>query len=387
MLKMQLVMKTIHNPFITRGYIPDECFCGRVSETQRLAKSLMNGNDVVLFSPRRMGKTGLITHVFEREEIKRSYYTFFVDILHTTSLREFTFFLGKEVFRALQPAGKKVLDKLVSALKSLQGKITYDSVTGQPSFGVSLGDIQRPEFTLEEIFNYLDNAGKPCLVAIDEFQQINEYEDGNIEALLRGHIQKMKNCHFVFAGSKRSIMSAMFLSPARPFYKSADPLELKALDKDIYSDFVGNMFNEYGKRIAKAVVEYVYDLFEGYTYYMQRVFNEAFASIDRGEECSIEVIRMSIDNILLMNEVQFAELMSSLTENQKRVLSAIANEARVRNVNTSAFINRYQLSTASVVNAAIRKLLKEDIITVDLKEYSIPDKFLWLWVNRQYNNA
>ena len=380
-------MKTIHNPFITRGYIPDECFCGRVSETQRLTKSLMNGNDVVLFSPRRMGKTGLITHVFEREEIKRSYYTFFVDILHTTSLREFTFFLGKEVFRALQPAGKKVLDKLVSALKSLQGKITYDSVTGQPSFGVSLGDIQRPEFTLEEIFNYLDNAGKPCLVAIDEFQQINEYEDGNIEALLRGHIQKMKNCHFVFAGSKRSIMSAMFLSPARPFYKSADPLELKALDKDIYSDFVGNMFNEYGKRIAKAVVEYVYDLFEGYTYYMQRVFNEAFASIDRGEECSIEVIRMSIDNILLMNEVQFAELMSSLTENQKRVLSAIANEAHVRNVNTSAFINRYQLSTASVVNAAIRKLLKEDIITVDLKEYSIPDKFLWLWVNRQYNNA
>lgn len=147
------------------------------------------------------------------------------------------------------------------------------------------------------------------------------------------------------------------------------------------------IFNEYGKRIAKAVVEYVYDLFEGYTYYMQRVFNEAFASIDRGEECSIEVIRMSIDNILLMNEVQFAELMSSLTENQKRVLSAIANEARVRNVNTSAFINRYQLSTASVVNAAIRKLLKEDIITVDLKEYSIPDKFLWLWVNRQYNNA
>ena len=120
---------------------------------------------------------------------------------------------------------------------------------------------------------------------------------------------------------------------------------------------------------------------------MQRVFNEAFASIDRGEECSIEVIRMSIDNILLMNEVQFAELMSSLTENQKRVLSAIANEARVRNVNTSAFINRYQLSTASVVNAAIRKLLKGDIITVDLKEYSIPDKFLWLWVNRQYNNA
>lgn len=276
------------------------------------------------------------------------------------------------MFRALQPAGRKVIDKLVATLKSLQGKITYDSVTGQPAFGISLGDIQRPEFTLEEIFTYLDNAGKPCLVAIDEFQQINEYEDNNVEALLRGHIQKMKNCHFVFAGSKRSIMSAMFQSPARPFYKSADPLKLKAIDRDIYSNFVEKKFNEYGKSVSKATVEYVYDLLEGYTYYMQRTFNEAFASIDRGGECSMDLVRKSIDNILLMNEIQFAEQMSNLTENQKRVLAAIAKEERVRKVNTSAFINRYQLSTASVVNTAIRKLLKEDIITVDLKEYSIP---------------
>ncbi len=379
-------MAEVHNPFITRGYIPAECFCDRTDEAQRLTKSLISGNDVVLFSPRRMGKTGLIRHVFDREEIKNSYYTFFVDILHTTSLREFTFFLGKEVFRVLQSADRKIIDKLVAALKSLQGRITYDSVTGQPAFGISLGDIQQPEFTLEEIFTYLDNAGKPCLVAIDEFQQINEYEDNNVEAFLRGHIQKMKNCHFVFAGSKRSIMSAMFQSPARPFYKSADPLELKAIDKEVYTDFVVKKFNGYDRSVSKETVEYVHDLFEGYTYFMQRTFNEAFASIDRGEECSLGMVVKSIDNILLMNEVQFAEQMSGLTENQKRVLAAIAKEGRVRKVNTSSFINRYQLSTASVVNAAIRKLLKEDIITVDLKEYSIPDKFLWIWVNRQYNN-
>ena len=380
-------MGKILNPFITRGYIPEECFCDREEETQRLTKSLINGNDVVLFSPRRMGKTGLIGHVFDRKEIKEAYYTFFVDILHTTSLREFTFFLGKEVFKALQPAGRKVVDSLVGALKSLQGKITYDSVTGQPSFGISLGDIQRPEFTLEEILNYLDNAGKPCIVAIDEFQQITEYEDDNVEAFLRGHIQRMKNCHFVFAGSKRGIMSSMFQSPARPFYKSADPLELKAIDKEVYSEFVVKKFSEYDKIVSKETVEYVYDLFDGYTYYMQRTFNEAFASVERGGECSMDVIAGSIDSILMMNEVQFAELMSGLTENQKRVLAAIASEVRIRKVNTADFISRHKLSTASVVNAAIRKLLKEDIITVDLKEYSIPDKFLWLWVNREYNNA
>lgn len=375
------------NPFITCGEIPSELFCDREQETLRLKKSLLNGNDVVLFSPRRMGKTGLISHTFGDSQIQQEYYTFFIDILHTTSLREFTYFFGKEVFSVLKSKGGQVLDGLVSMLKSLRGKITYDPVTLQPSFGVGLGDIQRPEYTLEEIFTYLDGADKPCLVAIDEFQQIAEYEEKNIEALLRGHIQKMRNCHFVFAGSKQTIMGEMFQSPARPFYKSADPLELKAIEMNIYVEFVSRLFGEYGKRTESSVVEYVYRLFSGYTFYMQRTFNEAFASVPNGGECRMQTIYDALDDILMMNEVQFAEIFSTLSENQKRVLAAIAAEEPVKGVNTADFIEKYHLHTASTVNAAIRKLLKEDLLLMEKKEYSIPDKFLRLWINRMYNNA
>ena len=384
---MARYMEKIQNPFITRGYIPPQLFCDRTEEADRLTKSLLNGNDVVLFSPRRMGKTELILHVFDQKEIQKNYYTFFVDILHTTSLREFTFFFGKEVFRVLQSASGKALERLVSLLKSLQGKITYDAVTGQPSFGLSIGDIQRPEYTLEEIFTYLDNAGKPCLVAIDEFQQIVEYEDKNVEALLRGYVQRMSNCHFIFAGSKRIIMNEMFQSPARPFYKSADPMELKSIAMSVYADFVVRNFEDYGKKIDKSAVAYIHTLFQGYTFYMQKTFNEAFASTPSGGECTMQTISAALDDILLMNEVQFAETLSMLTENQKRVLAAIAAEVRVKRVNTAEFLGKYKLPTASAVNAALRKLLKEDILTVEMKEYSIPDKFLWLWINRMYNNA
>ncbi len=380
-------MKQLVNPFITRGEIPAELFCDRERETHRLKKSLLNGNDVVLFSPRRMGKTGLIHHTFSDRQIQKDYYTFFIDILHTTSLREFTYFFGKEIFSALKSKGGQVLDGLVSMLKSLQGKITYDPVTGQPSFGIGLGDIQRPEYTLEEIFTYLDNAGKPCIVAIDEFQQIVEYEEKNIEALLRGYIQKLRNCHFIFAGSKQVIMNEMFQSPARPFYKSADPLELRAIAMNIYSEFVSKQFGGYGKRIETSVVEYVYNLFCGYTFYMQRTFNEAFASVPEGGECSMQTVYDALDDILMMNEVQFSEIFSTLSENQKRVLAAIAAEEPLRSVNTTAFIERHCLRTASTVNAAIRKLLKEDLLLIEKKEYSIPDKFLRLWINRMYNNA
>lgn len=101
----------------------------------------------------------------------------------------------------------------------------------------------------------------------------------------------------------------------------------------------------------------------------------------------MQTIYDALDDILMMNEVQFAEIFSTLSENQKRVLAAIAAEEPVKGVNTADFIEKYHLHTASTVNAAIRKLLKEDLLLMEKKEYSIPDKFLRLWINRMYNNA
>ena len=199
------------NPFIVTGNIDPEFFCDRVDESARLIKSVTNGNNMVIISPRRMGKTGLIRFCYEKQDIKKHYYTFFIDILQTSSLREFTYLLGKAVYEALLPLSSKMATLFVQTLKSLNGKFGFDPVSGMPSFNVELGDIDRPEYTLEEIFRLLSTADKPCIVAIDEFQQISKYPENNIEALLRTHIQKIHNCNFIFAGSERSMMQAMFL--------------------------------------------------------------------------------------------------------------------------------------------------------------------------------
>lgn len=96
------------NPFVVSGIIPDEYFCDRVNESARLIKSVCNANNMVLISQRRMGKTGLIQHCYNKTEIKDQYYTFFIDILATTSLREFTFLLGKAVYEGLIPQSRKM---------------------------------------------------------------------------------------------------------------------------------------------------------------------------------------------------------------------------------------------------------------------------------------
>ena len=175
-------MTKIKNPFIVAGKIEPEYFCDRVKESARLIKSITNGNNLVIISPRRMGKTGLIRFCYDKPEIDKEYYTFFIDILHTSSLREFTFALGQEIYNTLLPRSQKMALAFLQTVKSICGKFAFDPVSGMPSFNIELGDIERPEYTLEEIFKYLNSADKPCIVAIDEFQQITKYDDNIVDS-------------------------------------------------------------------------------------------------------------------------------------------------------------------------------------------------------------
>ena len=154
-------MKTmIRNPFITSGYVSADYFCDRRFESEQLVREVMNGNNLALVSTRRMGKTGLIRHCFQFPEIKQGYYTFFIDIYDSRSLRDLVFALSKEILEVLKPVGKKALQSFWECVKSLQASISFD-VNGMPSLNLGLGDIQAPATTLDEIFRYLEQADKP----------------------------------------------------------------------------------------------------------------------------------------------------------------------------------------------------------------------------------
>lgn len=141
-------------------------------------------------------------------------------------MRDLVFALSKEILEGLKPAGKKALQEFWECMKSLQASISFD-VNGMPSLNLGLGDIQAPANTLDEIFRYLEQADKPCIVAIDEFQQITGYAEGNVEATLRTYVQHCNNARFIFAGSQRHIMGNMFLTASRPFYQSVSMMHLE----------------------------------------------------------------------------------------------------------------------------------------------------------------
>lgn len=368
-------MKKVKNPFVVGTYAGPEYFCDREAETMLLRKHMDNGRNVALSAPRRMGKTGLVQHFLHSEMVQKEYYCFFVDLYATKSLAELVQMLAMEIFRRLQPTKDRWWERFATVMSSLSMGFSMDSMTGQPSFSIGLGQIHQPEVTLEQIFRYLETADRPCIVAIDEFQQIADYEERNVEAVLRTLIQRCVNTHFIYAGSKRHMMTQMFNSPSRPFYQSCMNMSLEPLSMNVYADFCQKMFEDRGKMLERDVVTHIYNLFDGYTWYMHMMMNELFMLTDKEETCTMEMVEVALDNVVVSQEQTYKELMAQIPPKQKMVLEAIANEGKAKGVTSSAFIKRYSLPGASSVQAALKGLLDKEIVTQSEGVYWVYDFF------------
>ena len=373
----------MNNPFVINGYVSPEYFCDRIEESNTLIKLLQNGNNIALISPRRMGKTGLIQHCFHSDKLKNDYYTFFADIYATKTLKEFVFSLSRVIVEGLKPWGRKALEAFWKHVRSLQAGITFDPA-GNPSFNMQLGEIKSSEKTLDEIFHYLNAADKPCIVAIDEFQQIEHYPEDNTEALLRTYIQQTPNANFIFAGSRLHTMGMMFTSASRPFYQSVSMMHLGKIGYDKYEDFAVRHFASADKTISKSTITQIYETFEGTTWYMQKMLNTLYSMTPAGENCGADATEIALQNILDTMKYVYEEILFRLPEKQKGLLIAIAKEGNAIQVTSEGFIRKYGLPSASSVQSALKGLLEKDFITQENGRYSVYDKFFRIWLDRTF---
>lgn len=376
-------MVTIINPFITSGYVSPPYFCDREEESRQLIGNIANGNNVALISSRRMGKTGLITHCFNQKEIKDNYYSFFIDIYATNSLRDLVYLLSKEIIEQLKPFGKKAIEIFWTTVRSLQAGISFN-VTGVPSFNVRLGDIQTVETTLDEIFRYLDRAGKPCVIAIDEFQQIHHYSDKNVEATLRTYIQRCGNARFIFAGSQRHIMDKIFTTASRPFYQSVSIQHLGSIGSEEYTKFAVRLFHENNRQVSPDIVETVYHRFDGITWYLQKVLNTLFSMTPVGGEATKKMIDEAVESNVESYKYAYSEALFRLPAKQKELLIAIAKEGNAEAVTSAKFIKKHSLTSSSSVQSALKGLLDKDFVTHERGTYQVYDKFLVSWINKNF---
>ena len=342
-----------NNPFLISGYYSPEFFCDREQETVTILDALHNGRNVTLIAPRRMGKTGLIRHAFYRlKEKQPDIVTFYMDIYSTQSLGDFVRLFASTVLGQLDSVPQKALSRISQFIRSCRPVFTFDELTGVPKVTIDVAPAEE-ENTLKEIFEYLGSSEKRCYIAIDEFQQIAEYPEKGVEALLRSYIQFLPNVNFIFAGSKQHLMQEMFTSSKRPFYQSTQPLTIGPIQQDEYA---------------------------WHTWYVQCLLNRLYGY---GRDVDIELVTYAIEQILSEYSYTYADMLKAYSSGQVRLLKAIAKEGCVKEVLAGDFISAYRLRAASSVSAALKKLLENELVYQTADGYMIYDRFMGEWLRRQ----
>ena len=370
-----------NNPFLITGYTTPEYFCDREKETERIISALCNDRNISLISPRRFGKTGLIHHVFYNlKDEKNGIFCFYFDIFSTQNLHEFVQIFGKTVLGKLDNYSQKTFKRISEFFKSFRPTISLDSLTGTPEISFDI----RPEEAqtgLQEIFNYLKNSGKRCYIAIDEFQQIIEYPEKGVEALLRSYIQFAENVKFIFSGSKKHLMDAMFSVANRPFYQSTQKVRLKEIPQETYRQFAVELFRAHQKTLDAVVFDSIYDQMSGHTWYIQFLLNQLFAL--QKNNYSMQDVENLIGDILEEENATFKTYCEVITKGQLRLLKAIAVEKKVSEPFEANFMKRHNLTAPSSVRLALKSLADKMLILKDDDgSYFVYDRFFSLWLRK-----
>ena len=369
-----------NNPFLIAGYHSPEFFCDRKAESSTILEALYNGRNITLIAPRRMGKTGLIHHVFyQLKEQKSDVVTLYMDIYSTQSLGDFVRLFTNTVLGQLDSVPQKALNRIGQFIRSCRPVFTFDEITGTPKVTVDVSPTEE-ESTLKEIFDYLGSSEKRCYIAIDEFQQIAEYPEKGVEALLRSYIQFLPNVNFIFAGSKQHVMQEMFTSSKRPFYQSTQMLTIGTVNRDEYADFAMAHFAKNNLQLPREVFDAIYDKFDGHTWYIQNLLNRLYGY---NRDVEMASITYAMEQIVAEQSYSYADLLKAYPAGHVRLLKAIAQEGCVKEVLAGNFISKHKLRAASSVSSALKKLVANELVYQTTDGYIIYDRFMGEWLRNQ----
>ncbi len=370
-------MKELENPFVVYGYVSPTYFCDRKQETNDLITALSNGRNVTLMSPRRMGKTGLIRNVFHQLQQREDVACFYIDIFSTKSLASFVKVFASAIVGKLDTPIQRAEGFIQRFFQGIRLSFSTDMLTGNPQVNLDFQP-EQTESTLEQVFAYLVQSKRECYIAIDEFQQILEYPETNVEALLRSYVQFCPNVHFIFSGSKQHMMTDIFSSASRPFFQSTEKMHLYPIPEDNYYEFAAYWMQKKNIELSQELFHDIYQQFDGHTWYVQYILNLLYSAATTA--ITKEDIHKAMVHIMQREQELFQTTYDKLTDNQAALLVAIAKEGTVRAINAGEFIRKYCLKGTSSVNKALEYLINKELAYQTSQGYIIYNRFFGLWL-------
>lgn len=357
-------------------------FTDRIEETKRIKLDFENGINVILISPRRMGKTSLVKKVISEmntPEIKVVY----MDIYDCRCEYDFYNRFAETIMKSTGNQLEQVMENIKSFLVRVSPKLSF-SPEPNSEFSVSLG-ITPKEYSPEEILELPERIAKEqgvrIVVCIDEFQQIGEFSDSlTVQKRLRGVWQHHQHVSYCFFGSKKHLMENIFLSRRMPFYQFGEMLHLKCIPTEYWVPFICSRFEKYGKKISEEYAARICHTVKNYSSYVQQLAWDVMAETDK--EVNEESFTEGFNALLEQNSSLFIQQTEGLTTYQLNFIRLLCKGIHSA-FNTQSVADLYPLGSKSNVDRIKKSLIDKEIITIEREGIYLADCVFELWFKRE----
>lgn len=370
--------------FVYGVAVSDYNFIGREQETKRLLDNFRGGINVILMSPRRLGKTSLVKHVCNKLD-EEDIITVYLDIFGCKSEYDFYNKLAAEVLKQTASKHELWLEEAKEFIYRLTPKISF-SPEPNADFAISLG-ITPKTHTPEEVLGMAEKIaikkGKRIVICIDEFQQIGEMANSKqVQARLRTVWQHQKQVSYCLFGSKHHLMSAIFLHRSMPFYQFGDIISLDKIATADWVEYIVSHFADGKRTISRALAEDICRFTENYSAYVQQLSWLVFTQKEEGETVTEEDVKQAMNDLLATNEILFMQMIEPLSEYQLNFLRAIASGV-TKDFGLSEVREEYKLGSYSNINRLKTALLERDLIEKRGAETVMTDPVFAKWIKRK----
>ena len=379
----------MNTPFVYGRIADKDNFTDRVQEVKLLTQNFNGLVNTVIISPRRWGKTSLVSKTAQiLQSSSRDFIICQVDIFNCRTEEEFYVAFAN----ALLKVSTSAWEEFVSGVKKYLGKmaplisVSDSSQTYEFSFGISFKDNKMGYDEILDLPQVIANdTGKKIIVCIDEFQNINEYEDSlAFQRKLRAHWQKQTSVCYCLYGSKRHMLLDIFNDYSMPFYKFGDILFLHKIGREDWISFISSRFSDTGKEISKELCNQIAARVKDHPYYVQQLSQQVWLRTEK--KCTDSILDEAFLSLTGQLSLLFANIIDTLTSKQINFLLAVADG--VTNFSSKDVLTKYKLGTSANIKNIRKATLEKDLIDIlpgNITE--LQDPVFEYWIKNIYTGS
>ena len=369
--------------FVYGMSVEGENFTDRVKETKRLKLDFENGINVILVSPRRMGKSSIVKRV-KSEMTNPDIKIVLMDIYDCRSEYDFYNRFASAIIKGTSTKTEQILETIKRFLVRLTPKISF-SPEPMSEVSLSLG-ITPQNYQPEEILQLPEmiaqEQGVHLVVCIDEFQQIGEFSDSlAVQKRLRGVWQHQRNVSYCLFGSKKHLMTRLFQNRKMPFYQFGETMFLDKIPTSDWIAYICSRFVKQGKQISEELAQKICETVENNSSYVQQLAWNVFAETNK--EATIEDFENGVQALMAQCSGLFEQQIMGLTSYQLNFIRAICDGVHT-DFGSKTILENYNLGTKSNITRIKTTLRDRELIDITQDGVFLEDPVFRMWI-KKYN--